>query len=50
MAYLVSGVNRRGLRGIAGAQMVMLEGTGHMMFIERPDAFREAVAGFLAAA
>ena len=37
-------------RGIAGAQMVMLEGTGHMMFIERPEAFRAAVAGFLGAA
>lgn len=36
-------------RGITGSHMVMLEGTGHMMFIEQPNAFREAVAGFLAA-
>jgi proline iminopeptidase len=37
-------------RGVAGAQLVMLEGAGHMMFVERPDAFRAAVAGFLGAA
>jgi pimeloyl-ACP methyl ester carboxylesterase len=33
--------------GISGAKLVMLENTGHMMFIEQPDAFRGAVADFL---
>jgi pimeloyl-ACP methyl ester carboxylesterase len=36
-------------RGIADAQLVMIQDTGHMMFIEQPDAFRNAVEGFLAA-
>ena len=28
-------------RGIAGSRIVMLENTGHMMFIEQPEAFRD---------
>lgn len=35
-------------RDINGARLVMIEDAGHMMFIEQPDAFREAVAAFLA--
>ncbi len=35
-------------RGISGSRTVMLDHTGHMMFIEQPDAFRTAVATFLA--
>jgi proline-specific peptidase len=34
--------------GINGSRVVMIENSGHMMFLEQPDAFREAVAGFLA--
>ena len=37
-------------RGISGAKVVYLENTGHMMFIEQPDAFRGAVSDFLGAA
>jgi proline iminopeptidase len=32
---------------IPGAQSVILEGSGHMVFVEAPDAFREAVLSFL---
>ena len=34
-------------QGIAGAQLVMIEDSGHMMFIEQPEAFRSAVETFL---
>jgi pimeloyl-ACP methyl ester carboxylesterase len=34
-------------RGIAGARLVMIENSGHMMFMEQPDAFRNAVDSFL---
>jgi proline iminopeptidase len=36
--------------GIAGSRVVMLDETGHMMFIEQPEAFRDAIASFLAEA
>jgi proline iminopeptidase len=32
---------------IPGARSVILEGSGHMIFVEAPDAFREAVLSFL---
>jgi pimeloyl-ACP methyl ester carboxylesterase len=35
--------------GIKGSQVVMLENTGHMMYIEQPEAFRTAVENFLSA-
>jgi pimeloyl-ACP methyl ester carboxylesterase len=35
--------------GIKGSQVVMLEQTGHMMFMEQPEAFRSAVEKFLSA-
>ncbi len=35
------------MRGIPDAELVMLEGAGHMMFIEQPEAFRTAVEAFL---
>jgi proline-specific peptidase len=34
--------------GIAGSRKVVLDDCGHFAFIEQPDAFREAVASFLA--
>lgn len=34
-------------RGIANSRMVMLKDTGHMMFLEQPDAFKSAVEAFL---
>lgn len=34
-------------QGIAGAQLVMLEGAGHLSNIERPHEFNEAVSAFL---
>ena len=34
-------------KGITGSRTVMLENTGHMMFIEQPEAFRSAVSEFL---
>jgi proline iminopeptidase len=34
--------------GIPGAELVLLDDAGHMTFLERPDAFRAAVEGFLA--
>lgn len=34
--------------GIATSRTVVLEGTGHMMFVEQPKAFRDAVESFLA--
>jgi proline iminopeptidase len=33
--------------GIAGAETVLLPDTGHFIFVEAPDAFREAVLSFL---
>ena len=33
--------------GIKGSQIVMLEQTGHMMYMEQPEAFRTAVEKFL---
>lgn len=33
---------------IAGAELVVLEDSGHFPFLEEPDAFREAVGSFLA--
>jgi pimeloyl-ACP methyl ester carboxylesterase len=33
--------------GIAGAQTVLLPNTGHFVFVEAPEAFREAVLAFL---
>ncbi len=33
--------------GIAGAETVLLPGTGHFIFVEAPGAFREAVLAFL---
>jgi proline iminopeptidase len=35
-------------RGIANSRVAMIENCGHMMFIEQPAAFRDAVATFLA--
>jgi pimeloyl-ACP methyl ester carboxylesterase len=35
--------------GIAGAELVVLPGAGHFVFVEAPDAFREAVLSFLGA-
>lgn len=34
--------------GIAGARLVTIDGAGHAMPVERPDAFRDAVLPFLA--
>jgi pimeloyl-ACP methyl ester carboxylesterase len=34
--------------GIPGAELVMLEHSGHMTFVEEPDAYRDAVRRFLA--
>jgi pimeloyl-ACP methyl ester carboxylesterase len=34
--------------GVARAEVVLLDGSGHMTFVERPDAFRDAVERFLA--
>ena len=34
--------------GIAGAEVVILDGAGHMTFLEQPNAFRSAVESFLA--
>ncbi len=34
-------------RGIRGSRMVMLENAGHMMFLEQPEPFRNAVEAFL---
>jgi proline-specific peptidase len=33
--------------GIAGADLVVLEDAGHMLFLEQPEAFRDAVESFL---
>jgi pimeloyl-ACP methyl ester carboxylesterase len=33
--------------GIPGAELTLLPGAGHFVFVEAPDAFREAVLGFL---
>ena len=33
--------------GIPGAETVILDGAGHMTFLEQPEAFRAAVEGFL---
>jgi pimeloyl-ACP methyl ester carboxylesterase len=33
--------------GIPGAQVVILDRAGHMLHIERPEAFRDTVEGFL---
>jgi proline-specific peptidase len=33
--------------GVTAAQLVVLEGSGHMLFLEQPDAFRVAVESFL---
>lgn len=33
--------------GIRGSRMVMLENTGHMMFMEQPRPFRDAIEAFL---
>jgi pimeloyl-ACP methyl ester carboxylesterase len=33
--------------GIAGARTVLLPNTGHFVFVEAPEAFREAVLAFL---
>jgi proline iminopeptidase len=33
--------------GIAGAEKVLLPGTGHFLFVEAPDAWRDAVLAFL---
>lgn len=35
--------------GIAAAELVVLPGAGHFVFVEAPDAFREAVLSFLGA-
>ncbi|MFI5634598.1 alpha/beta fold hydrolase [Streptomyces sp. NPDC051664] len=35
-------------QGIAKAQLVVLDETGHMAHLERPDEFRAEVTGFLA--
>lgn len=34
---------------IPGAESVVLEGPGHMIFVEAPEQFREAVRSFLGA-
>jgi proline iminopeptidase len=36
-------------RGIAGSQLEMIENSGHMMYLEQPEQFRNAVASFLSA-
>ena len=36
------------VRGIPDARLVLLEHAGHMMYIEQPEAFRNAVEEFLA--
>ena len=41
-------VSARELSAIPGSRVVMLPGVGHWAFAEAPDAFREAVAEFLA--
>src|SRR5215212_5017924 len=33
--------------GVAGAQLIVLEASGHMLFLEQPEAFRVAVESFL---
>ena len=35
--------------GIAGVEKVILPNAGHFIFVEAPDAFREAVLSFLGA-
>jgi pimeloyl-ACP methyl ester carboxylesterase len=35
--------------GIPAPETVLLPGTGHMIFVEAPEQFREAVLGFLLA-
>ncbi len=35
-------------RNIAGAELVVIQGAGHLSSLERPDAFNDAVAAFLA--
>jgi pimeloyl-ACP methyl ester carboxylesterase len=35
--------------GIPGVETVMLPGCGHFVFVEAPEAFRDAVLAFLAA-
>jgi proline iminopeptidase len=35
-------------RGIPTAELVVLEHSGHMAFVEEPDAYRDAVRRFLA--
>lgn len=35
------------VEGIAGAELVVLDGAGHFAFLEQPDAFRTAVETFL---
>jgi pimeloyl-ACP methyl ester carboxylesterase len=34
--------------GIPGAELAVLEGAGHMVHLEQPEAFRAAVESFLA--
>lgn len=34
--------------GVPGARRIVLEGAGHLLFLERPDAFEELVVEFLA--
>jgi pimeloyl-ACP methyl ester carboxylesterase len=34
-------------RGIRGSKKVVLKGVGHMVNMERPEAFNEALLGFL---
>jgi 3-oxoadipate enol-lactonase len=35
-------------QGIAGSELVILKGAAHLSNLEQPDAFNEAVLGFLA--
>ena len=41
------GLRRGARRGIPEAETVVLPGAGHMIFVEAPEQFREAVLSFL---
>jgi pimeloyl-ACP methyl ester carboxylesterase len=47
--FICGPVNARELaEGIDGAELVLLDDCGHFVFVEAPERFRDAVAGFLA--